>query len=70
MIRNILNLVMTLGLLVVMDYRFTDNAIHEILGLFIILPFVTRRFIRNTKRIPGLHAIDERTICQQDHRRS
>lgn len=40
MIRNILNLVMLLCLLVVMDYRFTDNAIHEILGLFILLPFI------------------------------
>lgn len=40
MIRNILNLVMILCLLVVMDYRFTANAIHEILGLFIVLPFI------------------------------
>ena len=40
MIRNILNLVMILCLLVVMDYRFTDNAIHEILSVFILLPFI------------------------------
>lgn len=45
MIRNILNLVMILCLLVVMDYRFTDNAIHEILGLFILLPFVLHNIL-------------------------
>lgn len=45
MIRNILNLVMTLGLLVVMDYRFTDNAIHEIVGLFIVLPFILHNIL-------------------------
>lgn len=45
MIRNILNLVMILGILVVMDYRFTDNAIHEILGLFIVLPFIIHNIL-------------------------
>jgi len=41
--RNILNIVMTLCLLAVMDYRFTANAIHEIFGVFIVLLF----FIHN-----------------------
>jgi len=40
MIRNTLNLVMLLCILAVMDYRFTDNAIHEILGVFILLLFI------------------------------
>lgn len=45
MIRNILNLMMILCILVVMDYRFTDNAIHEILGLFIVLPFIIHNIL-------------------------
>lgn len=45
MIRNILNLVMILGILLVMDYRFTDNAIHEILGLFIVLLFIIHNIL-------------------------
>lgn len=40
MIRNILNLVMLLCILAVMDYRFTSNAIHEILGVVILLLFI------------------------------
>lgn len=31
---------MILCILIVMDYRFIDNAIHEILGLFIVLLFI------------------------------
>ncbi len=38
--RNIMNLVMILCILVVMDYSYTTNAIHEILGLFIGLLFI------------------------------
>ena len=37
MIRNALNLVMVLCLIVVMDYRFITNTIHEMLGLFTLL---------------------------------
>ena len=33
--RNVLNLAMTIGLVAVMDYRFTGNAAHEILGVFL-----------------------------------
>jgi hypothetical protein len=40
MIRNILNLVMLLCILVVMDHRFTGNAVHEILGVLIFLLFI------------------------------
>lgn len=40
MIRNSLNPLMILCILIVMDYRFIDNAIHEILGLFIVLLFI------------------------------
>lgn len=36
---------MVLGILVVMDYRFTDNAIHEIIGLFIVLPFIIHNIL-------------------------
>lgn len=39
MIRNTLNLVMLLCILAVMDYRFTGNAVHEILGVVILLLF-------------------------------
>lgn len=37
MIRNVLNLGMILCIPVVMDYRFIANAVHEILGVFIVL---------------------------------
>ena len=40
MIRNILTLLMTICLLIVMDYRFIDNALHEILGLLTLLLFI------------------------------
>ena len=43
MIRNSLNPLMILCILIVMDYHFIDNAIHEILGLFIVMLF----FIHN-----------------------
>jgi len=39
-IRNSLNPLMILCLLLVMDYRFIENAIHEFLGLFIVLLFI------------------------------
>lgn len=35
--RNIVNFAMTLCILAVMDYRFTANAIHEILGVLVVL---------------------------------
>ena len=38
--RNILNLAMTLGLVAVMDYRFTGNAVHEVLGIVLVLLFL------------------------------
>ena len=37
--RNILNLAMTIGFVAVMDYRFTGNVVHEIIGLFLVLLF-------------------------------
>ncbi len=38
--RHLLNLVMIFSMMVVMDYRFTANAIHEILGVFIVLLWI------------------------------
>ena len=38
--RNVLNMLMTLSLLLVMNYRFTGNAFHELLGLAIGILFV------------------------------
>ena len=38
--KNVLNIVMTLLLLVIMDYRFTGNAYHEIGGVVLALLFV------------------------------
>lgn len=40
MIRNTLNLLMILCILVVMDYPFITNIIHEILGVFTLLLFM------------------------------
>jgi len=40
MIKKTLNLVMVLCILVVMDYRFITNTIHEMLGLFTLLLFI------------------------------
>lgn len=40
MIRNVLNIVMTVLLLLIMDYRFTGNAFHEIGGVVLSLLFV------------------------------
>jgi len=37
--RNILNLAITIGLVAVMDYRFTGNVVHEMLGVFLLLLF-------------------------------
>lgn len=38
--RNSLNLLMVICFLVVMDYRFTGNAVHEVLGIFIAVVFI------------------------------
>lgn len=40
MIKKTLSLVMVLCILVVMDYRFITNTIHEMLGLFTLLLFI------------------------------
>lgn len=40
MIKDTLSLGMILCLVVVMDYRFIENAIHEMLGLFTLLLFI------------------------------
>lgn len=40
MIRNMLNIVMTALLLLIMDYRFTGNALHEIGGVVFALLFI------------------------------
>lgn len=45
MIRNTLNLAMVLCLVVVMDYRFIENAIHEMLGLFTLLLIIIHNTI-------------------------
>lgn len=45
MIRNALNLAMVLSLVVVMDYRFIENAIHEMLGLFTLLLIIIHNTI-------------------------
>lgn len=38
--RNILNLATLIGLMVVMDYHFTKNMVHEIVGVLIALLFI------------------------------
>ena len=63
MIRNILNLLMILCILVVMNYRYTANVIHEILGLFITLLFI----IHNTLNRHWYTAITKggmRLLCE------
>lgn len=40
LIRNILNIAMTVLLLLIMDYRFTGNAFHEIGGVILALLFI------------------------------
>lgn len=45
--RNNLNLLMVVCLLVVMDYRFTGNAVHEVLGIFIAIMFVCHNVLNN-----------------------
>jgi hypothetical protein len=51
MIRNILNLVMLLCILVVMDHRFTGNAVHEILGVLIFLLFIMHNALNRQVRV-------------------
>ena len=43
--RNVLNMVMTIGFVAVMDYRFTGNVVHEILGLFLVLLFFLHNYL-------------------------
>lgn len=45
MTRNILNLVMTFGVVAVMDYRFTGNGVHEILGVFLAGLFLAHNIL-------------------------
>ena len=43
--RNSLNLAMTGGLVAVMDYRFTGNAVHEILGVLLAALFLAHNIL-------------------------
>lgn len=45
--RNSLNLLMVVCLLVIMDYRFTGNAVHEVLGIFIATLFIYHNMLNN-----------------------
>jgi hypothetical protein len=49
LIRNLLNLAMAVLVLIVMDYRFIGNTIHEILGLLATSLFIVHNAVWNRR---------------------
>lgn len=45
LIRNLLNLAMVVLILMVMDYRFIGNTVHELLGLLAVLLFIVHNVL-------------------------
>jgi len=45
LIRNLLNLAMAVLILIVVDYRFIGNSVHEILGLSAVLMFIVHNVL-------------------------